>query len=136
MTNTNVMPVQLEHANITVQDPDKMAEELCNLFGWRVRWAGQSTLGGRTVHVGNEHAYLSLYNSIEESDESAELSSYSRDNGLNHIGLVVDDLDAIEARVVGAGYKTYLHGNYEPGRRFYFSLTGGLELELVSYTKS
>ncbi|MEM6653029.1 MAG: VOC family protein, partial [Pseudomonadota bacterium] len=30
----------LEHVNLTVTDPDKTAEMLCDLFDWRIRWAG------------------------------------------------------------------------------------------------
>jgi len=30
-------------------------------------------------------------------------------------------------------FKTYSHGDYEPGRRFYFDDKRGLEIEVVSY---
>ena len=124
----------LEHANITVKEPDDLAEELCHLFDWRVRWSGDSMLGGRTVHVGNDRFYLSLYQGNNVRAEESELGSYQRENGLNHIGLVVSDLDAMERRVVKAGYKPTNHGDYEPGRRFYFTVAGGLEFEIVSYS--
>jgi len=39
----------------------------------------------------------------------------------------------MERRVVQAGYKPENYGDYEPGRRFYFSVAAGLEFELVSY---
>lgn len=90
-------------------------------------------MGGRTVHVGNDQFYLALFRGNNAFEEEAELGSYQRENGLNHIGLVVTDLDAIERRVVKAGYKPENHGNYEPGRRFYFSVAGALEFEIVSY---
>jgi len=53
--------------------------------------------------------------------------------GLNHIGVVVEDLDAVEAKVLAAGLKTTNHGDYEPGRRFYFHDHDGIEFEVVSY---
>jgi len=124
----------LEHANITVLDPDGLAEKLCGLFDWHIRWAGSSIYGGRTVHVGNDQFYLALYNVYDKVNaEDSDLGSYERENGLNHIGLLVDDLDAMEARVLNAGYKSHSHGDYEPGRRFYFTVEGGLEFEMVSY---
>ncbi|MEZ5340556.1 MAG: hypothetical protein R2706_03655 [Acidimicrobiales bacterium] len=54
----------LEHANVTVSDPDKTASLLCDLFGWEVRWTGPSLAGGYTVHVGepgNGQSYLAVY---------------------------------------------------------------------------
>lgn len=44
----------LEHVNITVQDPLATAELLVKLFDWRVRWQGDAIHGGFTVHVGAE----------------------------------------------------------------------------------
>ena len=54
--------------------------------------------------------------------------------GLNHIALVVDDLDAVEALVRNEGLTPINHANYDPGRRFYFHDTDGIEYEVVSYT--
>jgi predicted enzyme related to lactoylglutathione lyase len=45
----------------------------------------------------------------------------------------VDDLDAVERRVVAAGLRPFNHGDYEPGRRFYFLDADGIEFEIVSY---
>ena len=52
---------------------------------------------------------------------------------MNHIGVVVNDLDVTEKRVVDAGYKPYAHLNYEPGQRFYFTAMDNIEIEVVSY---
>ena len=52
---------------------------------------------------------------------------------LNHIGVEVDDLDLTEARVSAAGLRPFSHGDYEPGRRFYFLDPDGIEYEIVSY---
>ncbi len=30
----------LEHLNLTVSDPDKIAHILCQLFNWHIRWSG------------------------------------------------------------------------------------------------
>ena len=55
-------------------------------------------------------------------------------HGLNHLGVVVvEELDATERRVRAAGFETYSHADYEPGRGFYFRDEDGLEFEVVSY---
>jgi len=53
---------------------------------------------------------------------------------LNHIGVVVDDLDALESKVLATGYTHRSHADYEPGKRLYFDGPDGVEYEVVSYT--
>ncbi len=45
----------------------------------------------------------------------------------------MDDLDAVEARVVESSLKSFSHDDYEPGRRFYLLDPDGIEYEIVSY---
>ncbi len=123
--------VLLEHVNITVDDPSKTAERLCSLFGWRIRWQGDAIHGGRTVHVGAKASYIALYCHAEKIAGSAD--SYRTRGGLNHIGVLVDDLGEVEARVRRMGYEPHSHADYEPGRRFYFHDEDGVEFEVVSY---
>ena len=47
---------------------------------------------------------------------------------------MVDLLLATEQAVIAAGLEPFNHGNYEPGRRFYFLDGDGVEYEVVSYT--
>ena len=125
---------QIEHANITVTDPDRSAQLLKDLLGWEERWKGHSALGGDTIHVGepgNGASYIALYTNDEV--RASKGLHYSKGAPLNHIGLVVDDLDAAEDVVLGAGLETSSHGDYEPGRRFYFYDWDGIEFEVVSY---
>ena len=117
----------LEHANITVSDPDRSSALLQQLCGWRERWRGPSQLGGWTIHVGNERDYIAVY-----TDEGKG-GPYAKGAPLNHIGLVVDDLDGAEAVVVAGGLVPFGHADYEPGRRFYFFDWDGIEFEIVSY---
>jgi len=121
----------LEHVNITVKNPKKTAALLHKLFGWIVRWEGPSLGEGYTVHIGDADRYLALYN--PGKSESSALKQFQTRGGLNHIGLVVEDLDAVEKRVVAAGLVPKSHSDYEPGRRFYFSDEDGVEYEVVSY---
>jgi len=124
----------IEHVNVTVSNPEQTANLLCRLFDWRVRWEGQSALGGRTVHVGNSDMYVAVYTSEQPTlGESPTQNSAAMPGGLNHIGLVVDDLAATEARILDAGFKTFSHDDYEPGRRFYFRDADRIEYEIVSY---
>lgn len=131
MSITHTKPAVLEHVNITVADPDAAANLLVKLFGWKVRWAGEAIHDGRTVHVGGEDSYVALFTAEPESPAIED--KYFRRRALNHIGVVVDDLDAVEAKVVEAGFVPHSHRDYEPGRRFYFDDGEGVEYEVVSY---
>jgi lactoylglutathione lyase len=117
----------LEHANITVSDPERSSALLQDLCGWHERWRGPSQLGGWTIHVGTQRDYLAVY-----TNEGLGWL-YAKGKPLNHIGLVVDDLDAAEMVVVAAGLEPFNHMDYEPGRRFYFFDWDGIEFEVVSY---
>ncbi|MCF6233816.1 MAG: VOC family protein [Rhodobacteraceae bacterium] len=129
------MATRLEHANITVCDPKATAAMLCRLFGWHIRWQGKAKDNGFTVHVGDTGSdtgsYLALY--APPGALSPGPSSYSTIGGMNHIGVQVDDLDMVEAQVKAAGFTPTNHGDYEPGRRFYFDDSDGIEYEVVEY---
>ena len=117
----------LEHANLTVSDPERSSALLQTLCGWHERWRGPSQMGGWTIHVGDERNYIALYTHGEA------LGNFRKGVPLNHIGVVVDDLATAEAVVTSAGLKPYGHDDYEPGRRFYFFDWDGIEFEVVSY---
>lgn len=120
----------LEHVNITVRDPKRLAALFIDLFGWHIRWKGHSALGGDTIHVGTDDAYLAIYTN---PDLKYADNTFKKGRPLNHVGVVVDDLDAVEAKVKAAGLKAWGHDDYEPGRRFYFYDFDGIEFEVVSY---
>lgn len=52
---------------------------------------------------------------------------------LNHVGLVVDDLEAAEKRVSEAGLTPCGDADYAPGRRCYFVDWDGVKFEVASY---
>jgi catechol 2,3-dioxygenase-like lactoylglutathione lyase family enzyme len=120
----------IEHVNVTVSDIDRTAQMLIDLFGWRIRWRGESALGGHTIHVGTDKSYVAVY---MPKDTDGKPRGFSKSAPLNHIGVEVDDLDAIENKVKALGLKPFGHGDYEPGRRFYFFDRDGIEFEVVSY---
>ena len=124
---------RLEHINVTVADAEATASLLCDLFGWHVRWSGASIFDGHSVHVGEHNTYLALYNGPDDAPLTPTPNHFKQKAGLNHIGVVVPDLDAVEERVKELGYKPNSHADYEPGRRFYFTEENGLEIEVIQY---
>lgn len=120
----------IEHVNITVSNPDRTADFLMRVFDWHVRWRGLAANGGSTIHVGNAQFYLALY-ALELG--RTEPANYRKGMPLNHIGIVVDDLDEVERRVVAESYEPSSHDDYDPGKRFYFFDHDGIEFEIVSY---
>lgn len=120
----------LEHVNITVRNLDQTAALYCKLFDWKIRWQGESIHKGTSLHVGTENSYVALYS---KGDSERADDSYSHVGAINHIGVVVDDLDAVEARVKAAGLTPHSHGDYAPGRRFYFDDPDAVDVEVVCY---
>ena len=117
----------IEHANLTVSDIERSSDLFRKLLGWRERWRGEAMNGGETIHVGDARAYLALYTDRQPH------ARFAKGAPLNHVGVVVDDLDAAERIVLDAGLVTFNHADYEPGRRFYFFDWDGIEFEVVSY---
>ena len=118
---------RLEHVNITVSDPERSAGLLQELCGWHERWRGPSAMGGWTIHVGGDADYIALYTHGEPT------TRFAKGMPLNHVGLAVDDLAGAERMVIAAGLEPFGHGDYAPGRRFYFFDWDGIEFEIVSY---
>jgi catechol 2,3-dioxygenase-like lactoylglutathione lyase family enzyme len=121
---------RIEHVNVTVTDPARAAALMQALFDWRIRWSGPARDGGHTIHVGSDDHYLALYTG---RDVAYTAEDFAKGRPLNHIGVEVDDLDAVEARVTAAGLTPFNHAAYDPGRRFYFLDPDGIEYEVVSY---
>jgi catechol 2,3-dioxygenase-like lactoylglutathione lyase family enzyme len=121
----------LEHVNFTVPDASETAAMLCQLFGWKIRWQGPALNGGLSIHVGGDDNYLAVY-SPAEGARVADINKM-RAGHLNHVGIVVNDLAAVEQKVKALGYEPYNHADYEPGQRFYFDDENGIEFEVVSY---
>ncbi len=130
------MPIgTIEHANLTVTNPERSAQLFKELCGWEERWRGHSKLGGDTVHVGqpgNGATYVALYTNADVRADSER--RYAKGQPLNHIGLLVDDLKAAEAAVNAAGLTPFGHDDYDPGKRFYFFDWDGIEFEVITYS--
>ncbi|MGR3434695.1 MAG: VOC family protein [Shimia sp.] len=118
---------RLEHVNLTVRDARASAAWLGKVFGWTTRWEGRgSHSDGLSLHVGAPD---------EGSDYVALWQPDAPEEGgrANHVGVVVGDLDAVEAAVRATGRTPHHHADYAPGRRFYVFDAEGIEWEVVSY---
>jgi len=125
---------RIEHANLTVTNPERSAQLFQKMLGWEERWRGKSLMGGDTIHVGEPGigaTYMALYTNDDVRADSDR--RYSKGQPLNHVGLLVDDLNAAEMAVAEAGLEPFGHDDYEPGKRFYFFDWDGIEFEVVSY---
>jgi catechol 2,3-dioxygenase-like lactoylglutathione lyase family enzyme len=121
---------RIEHVNLSVSDPERAAKLMGDIFGWRIRWQGPARSGGRSIHVGSDDHYVALWTGPELAGAP---DAFPKGRPLNHIGVEVDDLDETERKVLAAGIETFFHGDYEPGRRFYFLDPDGIEYEVISY---
>ncbi|MGB7316382.1 MAG: VOC family protein [Planktotalea sp.] len=123
---------RLEHANITVGDAARTAAWLERVFGWTIRWQGSAMNGdGQTIHIGTDEEYLALYQ--PKMTCSGRKPDYEARGQLNHIGIVVADLNMAEKAVRAEGYEPHSHQKYEPGERFYFFDENDVEYEIVAY---
>ena len=122
----------IEHVNLTVSNVGRTADMLVQLFGWHIRWQGKAASGGNTVHVGTDSSYLAVY---ADKDSDGTPLCHAKGRPFNHVGIVVDDLDAVDARATALGLHTFNHDDYAPGRRFYFFDGDGIEYEIVSYAQ-
>ena len=119
--------ISLEHANITVSDPEKTAAWMQTVFGWRIRWQGPALNTGYTVHVGTDAQYLALYCAAGLQKTPSDPDGFL--GGLIHIGVCVRDLVACESRAKKAGFTPRDHAEYEPGSRFIFMILMALSMK-------
>ena len=117
--------ISLEHANITVSDPEKTAAWMQAVFGWRIRWQGPALESGFTLHIGTEAQYLALYCPADLQKTPSDPHGFL--GGLNHIGACVRDLVACDARAKKVKFTPREHVVDEPGSRFYFCDFDGIE---------
>jgi len=125
---------RLEHLNFTLTDLDRATRALQAIVPeWRVRGRGRWTDdAGREVewrHVGDDFQYLALYQAPPGAALKPEGSAF------NHVGLVVDDLEAVLARLAALGVaRDHVGGSGAHRRSAYVRIEPErLEIELVQY---
>ncbi len=127
------MRTRLEHANLIVRDVDALLRFLTTaLPDFAVRGEGRNTDGTRWVHIGNEDSYLALTQAAHDPGHPFE--AYAGEPGTNHLSFVVDDAEALHARMTAAGYRDSTPANAHPHRRrVYFLDDEGRDWEFVQY---
>jgi catechol 2,3-dioxygenase-like lactoylglutathione lyase family enzyme len=127
------MQTRLDHANLVVRDLEGAIRFLRTAFpDFRVRAAGPDWSGSRWVHVGNDATYLALHQATREP--AVRFVPYTGRPGLNHLGFEVEDVEALRARLLAAGYTDSTVPNAHPHRkRVYFHDAEGNDWEFVEY---
>lgn len=126
------MTIRLEHANIGVRNIDEAIRFLSAAFPeFRVRREGRNQ-DRRWTHFGIDDTYIALNEADEEPAE--QWLPYSKKPGINHLGYEVDDVDALQQRMLAAGFRDSTYPNSHPHRkRVYFYDADGNDWEFVQY---
>ena len=127
------MTTRLEHANLCVRDIDGMIRFLQTAFPeFQVRCDDIGKEGARWVHIGTDSTYIAL-NTVR-GEPAQPWKPYEGFPGVNHLGYVVDDADALRSRLKSAGYNESTPPNAHPFRkRIYFYDPEGNDWEFVQY---
>jgi len=122
------MSIRIEHANISVRDIEKALRFITTaLPEFHIR-------GGDCIdwlHYGDDDTYISLMALSME----AQIGHHSyQDTGVNHIGIVVDNVDAVVARLEAAGYRQDTGPEVSQWRkRYYFADDDYQQWEFIEY---
>jgi catechol 2,3-dioxygenase-like lactoylglutathione lyase family enzyme len=126
------MTIRMEHANLHVRHFDDAVRFLKTAFpDFYVRSESESD-GSRWMHIGTDETYIALNETSD--DRSANREPYDGKPGINHLGYEVDDVDALQERLVAAGFRDSTYPNSHPHRkRVYFYDADGNDWEFVQY---
>lgn len=126
---------RLEHLNITVPDIDAALAFLTIVApDFKVRKDLKSQSRHRWAHVGNEQCYFALQEPHLDSLSPNKAQETYKNFGVNHIALVVENIEIIEENLVKEGYLRGILAPEETYRkRAYFFDAAGFEWELTEY---
>ena len=131
------MESYLEHANITVIDVDEAIRFLQTAMpDWKVRAdvSSEESDCRRWAHLGTDTTYLAIED--RGATQKGPHEPYVNP-GVNHLGFVVKDVDAVSKRLTDAGYSEGISSPVNPyRRRIYFFDNEGNEYEFVEYLTS
>lgn len=125
---------RIEHINITVPDIDAAIDFLKIVApDFDVRKDSKPVDSYRWTHVGNEGYYIALQEAHLDANPQNRLQAY-KNYGVNHVALVVSNLQEIEGELANAGYPRGIEPPIEKYRkRAYYYDHAGFEWELVEY---
>jgi catechol 2,3-dioxygenase-like lactoylglutathione lyase family enzyme len=125
---------RIEHLNITVPNIDEAIDFIKIVApDFEVRKDSQPSDSYRWVHIGNEDCYFALQEAHLGATPEKRLQPY-RNYGINHVALVVSDVEVIEKKLIDAGYQKGIDTPIEKYRkRIYYLDNAGFEWELVEY---
>lgn len=125
---------RIEHVNITVPDIDEAIRFLKIIApDFEVRKDEKPLNSYRWVHIGNEAYYFALQEPHLDSDSKKQLQTY-KNYGINHVALVVSNIEEIEKTLLDSGYDRGIDTPVEKHRkRAYYYDKAGFEWELVEY---
>ena len=132
------MKTYLEHANITVPDLDEAIDFLITIDPeFKVRHRGVSGSKCEWAHIGTDNSYIALQSPYPDAEKGRQQHFY-RDTGINHLGWVVENLEAVEHRLQAKGYQPLASGqtsdyDEEFRRRTYYYDRAGIEWEIIEY---
>jgi hypothetical protein len=129
-------PSRLEHLNVSLTDLDRATRALQAIVPhWSVRGAGTWADDDGSVHawrhVGDDFQYLALYQAVP----GRPLHASGTGSAFNHLGLVVDDLDAALGRLRALDIALDHVGGSTAHRRSAYVVIEPerLQIELVAY---
>ena len=122
--------IYLEHANITVNDPQEAIKFFQTAFPhFKIRGGGSDMR--EWIHLGDDDTYIAI-NQAKQSDLKAD-KNYDK-IGINHLGFVVQNVEKIANNLLSNGYKRDFPKEVEQFRiRDYFADADGNQYEFVQY---
>ncbi len=125
---------RIEHVNITVPDIDEAIRFLKIVApDFEVRKDERPSNSYRWTHIGNEEYYFALQEPHLDTDPKKQLQAY-KNYGINHVALVVSNLQVIEEKLLDSGYRRGIGTPVEKHRkRAYYFDNSDFEWELVEY---
>lgn len=120
---------RFEHINLACQDIDVTKTFYQTLFpDWYIR-AEDREDERQWLHLGNDQFYLAL----NHTPDLKRVHEIYENIGINHVGFVIDDGEAMKARLKEHNIEYYTMTAPETKHRIYVSDPDGNEIELVEY---
>ncbi|PMN89319.1 VOC family protein [Enterovibrio norvegicus] len=125
------MTSYVEHANITVSNLNSSIAFLqAAMPDFSIRGEG-SNEERAWCHIGTDTSYIALQEVV--IDKPVDRLPYYQ-LGVNHIGLVVEDVTRVAENLKAAGFKETIFDESHPSRkRVYFCDSDDLEWEFIEY---